>query len=342
MGLSIIKLNELLRKQKFEIVRYFTFNDVCMFVETRSLLNGEKLMVYIQSDYEFKLAYDNNRVFKIEYHEIEDTVSSDLTEERYKPLSLDLELKTGNNVGLNKQLLEQYNIPLNVETTKNYNKILLVLNNQLKRLKLSLSDVKYKCLITNGHYIACLQRDNRIDDFFIPDFAYSYKNQLYLTIDLKSCIEKMNTLHDDIKQIHKGLFAVFNKNVKLNLQHLHKMIEEAPLQLQKLNQKHITIRKYKEMVRKFTRILPKVDDKIRKYEQDYQDLSVNNSGKNILQDMNISHRKNALNKLIQKEKNRRKDILSNVEKLQEIIDHIIISLDITLFESIVSYDTINW
>ena len=53
--------------------------------------------------------------------------------------------------------------------------------------------------------------------------------------------------------------------------------------------------------------------------------------------MSISHRKSKFSQLLQKERKRRADILSNIQKLQELIDHITISLDITLFESILNY-----
>lgn len=337
MTLSILKLKELFIKKNFKIVRYFSYHNVCMFIELVSKINGEMCMIYIQSEYEFRLAPDNERVFNITYYEIEEDQEKDITE-RYPPI--EFEKKEALPLTMNDTLTDQYKVSINLKSKACRIQMIRSLDAHLNRIKLCLSDTRYKYMVTTNHFMSCLQRDERIDNFYIPGFVYPSKKQLYIVSDLKWCIENINTMHTDMANVRKGIYKILEKNVRLNIRHYEKIISEAPKQLEKFRIKYKELNQYKQMINKFMNILPIIDDKIKSIEQSYKSIG-QTVNKSFTNDLNKSHQKHKLEKQLKYEMQRKQNVIENIEKLHQIVDHVSITLDISLYTNIVNFDIIN-
>jgi hypothetical protein len=234
MTLSLDKLTRLLKDRSLIPKKYFVIKGLCVYIEVISITTADILMLYIPSKYEIAVR-NRDDVYNIDYLEINEdgTIPSDYAggsekdemEQQYDEIDINNEI-TYTTKDISKQLEQNYNHPLSLKDVNNADMVILrEIFRQLRRVKLSVQNIKYKLCIFYKDFICCIRRDNTFDCYSIQSFRGSSEKRLVVSIDLESMYGKLDTIQDDVRVVRNGVYAILNKNQDKHINNLTRMLE---------------------------------------------------------------------------------------------------------------------
>ena len=230
MPLSFNKLEKLLTGRGLLPKKYFTIDNLIIYIEVLSLSNAGCFMLYIPSKYEIELS-EGDDVYKIKYVDVTEDghISEDYAGEsdvikNYDGIELD---SNENQTDIQGYLEEKYKHPVSLKSGKNKDVIKLrEVFRQLRRLKFCTQSLKYKLAIVFDRHLCCIRRGDTYECFEIQEESLGEEKRLMVTIDLETLYEKINTVSVDIKTIRDGVCKVLDKNQNKHIRQIQKMLEQ--------------------------------------------------------------------------------------------------------------------
>ncbi len=230
MSLTIDNLSKLVDRCNFYIKAYYGIHKRCTYIEVVSKDYGVSYLMYIPSKY--KISLSGTKYYELK--EIKNVMNSkDVTYEygynkdnkNYEEMySMDNLEDSANEDVLQNNYKRELNY-VNVKSKQNEN--VKCIYRQLSRFKYSVENLKYKLGIMYKSYMCVISRSNEIIYYYIKNLNNSDDNKrLLVMFDLETLYEIYHDIHNELTDIRKSIYSLLNKNYKLNLQYIQKMISE--------------------------------------------------------------------------------------------------------------------
>jgi hypothetical protein len=210
------RLKDFLKKNNYIIVETYSIDEYCKYIKINSTTKGNTIIVSVPSKYnildEKSISLVPVEIGKARYEDAEeyDKIKSDTLAHTY----IDPE-------DVDKMMSVDYK-NINIEEDKD-NKIrreLSEIKNQMNRLKNCTVDIKYKlcietdecyCIINSKNKIKCFKKKNAkyaLDE----DDEYSNTKKIFISIDMESFYDNINTVYSDCKKVEDELYSILNKS----------------------------------------------------------------------------------------------------------------------------------
>jgi hypothetical protein len=238
--LSISKLEKLMAVHGYYIISYFIMDRTCVWCEVTS--NNTSFLLYIPSKYSIAPPKGSNidNVYTIKIIDPGDDESLENTAENYagNPDEYSLENMYDGKAQLSpavsrgdigNHLEERYKREIKLlDMSENDSKSLKDSVRQLKRLRYSVQNVKYKVATMFGRYICAVKRDDSIECYSIGGYLPSNGglNRLFVTVDLELMYSKMDSMSLNISTIEKGIYHVLDKNHGTHTHTIKKLLDD--------------------------------------------------------------------------------------------------------------------
>lgn len=348
MPLNLAKVEKLLYDNKFIINGFYIYNGLCRYLKLYSLETGIVLILFISSEYDFEIPSRDleGRADVHQINEISFDSSEDVVEKYSKyPDDKEVEEKYEHNTVIDESKTKLSNENLEQELENNYNKkiylndfaadqitILKDCYRQLKRVALSVKDLRYNICIIQEKYFCCIEHEDDIVCYLAETQHTDNQRTFEVVAELEYFYEKSSVISIDIESIRKGLYSVLDKNQKVNTENLEKLSQMLfsvkPMVYQLA--KHKT--EYNSILAKYKNLLKNMYEFEAKTAEDLQDLHLKRQN-NYFNDAQFIHQKAALENKLQSCRSVRKNIFKNMSEVQGLMDNLYLTLDRTEFDS---------
>lgn len=236
MPLSVFKLEKLLSLKGFIPTKYYSMDNMIIYIEIVSISDADTFLMYIPSKYNISIEKGSN-VFKLKYIDIEssDNPADEFAgepddidlEKKYEEVNIDISPQRKGEDTIESHLEDNYkrDITLKDVSTDDAREIKDIYR-QLKRLRLCVQSVKYKIAIIYKKYMCTIKRDDSLECYSIKHYPSRNKRKLYITVDLELFYEKMDCLGTNMKTIKRELYHILDKNQLSHTRTLKKLLEE--------------------------------------------------------------------------------------------------------------------
>ena len=222
MSFSISKLQNLIQANGFIPISYFIIDGMCFYVELYSTQTGEVFFMYIPSKYEFVMS-ENDITFKMKYinNKDLDNISDDGNiEDRYMSNVMPV-----NQEDIEEQLEDNYKHSISLKNISVQDLLQLKsIFQQLKRLKYSVQNLKYKLGIVYKNYLCAIRRDNSINCFYLKNYSKKKTKRIIIIVDLECFYLKIDRIAEDIGFVKNSLYRILSKNQGINSEALNSML----------------------------------------------------------------------------------------------------------------------
>ena len=251
MSLSIHKLLQILDKCNLYASKYYGKDNICVYINMISKLNGNEYMLYIPSKYNISLKGIKNNVYEIKGIDISKK-NKDLLSE-YGDYNQDVSSEMGENLITENSLINNYKND-KMEDIKD----IKCLNRHMKRLKYILKSSEYKVVIENDNILGCINRGN--DIFFYRIKNYDNKdnntNKCLICVDLELFYKKFENINRDLSNVKNKIYSVLDRNYDKNINYINNLLINTDINTTKLNN-HIMSKKkiYYSNIQKLNELL---------------------------------------------------------------------------------------
>lgn len=347
MPLSLYKLEQFLIVKGLIATKIFTIDRRCVYIEILSVSNADTFLLYIPSKYKIKIENDKkSNLYKLDYLEFEDIdkieniadnyageQDTDTLENTYK--EIDIKLSPGGN--MSKHLEDNYKREIILkEIATNDSKEIKDIIRQLKRFKFCIQNVKYKIAILYKNYLCTIKRDDSIECFTIKRFNSKNTKKLYITVDLETFYEKMETLIFNMETVKKGLYNILDKNHFKNIDIFQKLIEEKNHIIELSDTIYNKKLEYEKYMEETTQMLEKINTSEKTVlENIFQTNETYNKDlyKGLHNDIEKSQLLSKYNKDLTEIQNTKEDIVKTIFKLKTKREDIMLNVDKIMFDN---------
>lgn len=339
MGLSIEKLRILLKNLSFICSKIYVLDGYCFYIEVISLKTSDVFLLYIPSKYEFKIddSLLSNTVFKIKLLEVDETNDGEIGEH----YDANIRLKPAKDEDMNEHLETQYKHDITLkDISKDDNFELVSILKQLKRLRYSVQNIKYKMAITYKNFICLIRRDDSIECYHVKHFPKDPNRRLLITTDLEMLYGNTDQLDYDIPHIQNEIYKVLEKNQNLHTSVIDSILESKNDVMLIANKMQAKRTLYEDYYNRLTKMMEQLiqkemylDDEMKRIEQPtinslYSDYDIVNKRKQIQDEIyEVVEIKKECSRLLNIIKINRENILLNIDKLMfdntVMFDHMI-------------------
>ena len=354
MPLNLGKVEKLLYENKFVVVGFYLYESLCRYMKLFSIETGETLMLFIASEFDFRLSEKDIGADRSVYHikPIDFDSGADVTEryaqypdtktleEKYEQDLKIQEVQQNTEENLEAQMESNYNkkIYLN-DFSKDHVNILKDCFRQLKRIALSVQDLRYNICIMHETYLCCIEHEDSITCYVVSNQTTSDKRIFQVVADLEYFYEKSATINIDIESIRLGLYKVLDKNQDVNTSKIEHMMSllltTRPIiaSVTKTKASYIKcLEKYKKLLKNSTEYELELAKKLEDQEA--------NRDRNYFNDASYVHQKSGLESKFNSCKALRSTIHKNMEEIQTLCDNLYLMVDRTEFDSSIMVDRV--
>lgn len=237
MSLSVDKLEKLLGKRGFLCKKYYVMDGMCVYIEVLDLSTSDIFMLYIPSKYDIPKELGDN-TYLVEYLDVDEDgcVVGDYAgepdnpdlEQAYTPDQIELDKNNSSGKAMKDFLEEKYDQPVNLrEAGKDDLKGIKDTFRHLKRLRLTVKNIKYKLAIAFKNYLCCIRKDDTLEGFVVKKLVETPDRKLFVKLDLETLYDNVDTLSVDIRTVRQGIYNVLNKNHSRHMVNLQKLVINA-------------------------------------------------------------------------------------------------------------------
>lgn len=342
MNHSFAKFEMLLSSNGLVPKTVYTIDGYMVYVEVFNNNNAETFLLYIPSKFNIKPERSCD-IYKIKYVDIEESnnIVSKYTEEPdnadIKKDYDDINIETEKSEDIEQQLSENYNREILLKDLKKEDsEILKDIFRQLNRLKFCTQTIKYKLAILYKNYICAIKRDDSIECYYINNFPLKKGRKLYVSIDLKSLYEKIDTVSVDIVTVKDSIYKILNQNQIKHTRVLNSMLENKDKLVSYSEMIYKKKQYFENYLKELTTMLNKLNENENKLREEKNTIS-NKTGeygiKGIHTDIQHSH---TLFKLEEKLKNvydLKKELIEDISKTHLEQEHMTLEIDKILFDN---------
>ena len=337
MPLSIEKLQDLITDKGFVPKTYYVMDGSCFYIELFCIKTAELFFLYIPSKYNFEIKGRDKDVFKIKYVDEAglENPNTEEGEDNYKNNHIQL---SPDKEKFEDHLEDAYKHGISIkDISTNDTSMLRTIYKQIKRLKYSVENLKYKLGILYKNYIISIRRDNTINCILVKNYPREDVKRLVVIADLETFYSKSEKLGEDIRTVKNSVYSLLNKNQTINTQVLIKMIEnkkEIVSIPEKTETKHID---YMDSIRKTEEMLNIMNEAETKLLKEMSELNEDNSG-SLNADISKVHSRSRIEKELAKISSIKEEIAKSSIELRSKCDNSILSVDCILFDNNVIWE----
>lgn len=338
MPLSLSKLQELLISKQFIPNAYYIMDGLLFYIEIFSVKTSELFLLYIPSKYEFPMKDTDPDTYVLKYLNL--GIAENVTDE-YAGLP-EHKLEDGIQLNPDKEGIEGY-------LENNYKHAIALKDipedeleqlksvfRQLRRLKFSVQNIKYKLAISYKNYLCAIRRDDSMNCFTINKYPKTHLKKLLVATDLEVFYENSDKMNEDISRVKTSIERIFDRNRVVNSSIGSKISEKTLKQIPaNIVKKKI---EYDLLVTKLQKMLAGVslaeDKKLAK-----RSLLETQSG-TVQNDADRLHRKGFIEVELENIALKKADIVSTLLSTIEKRENAILTVDKLMFDNNVMYDAI--
>lgn len=336
MSFSINKLQNLIQSNGFMTKSYYIMDGTCFYIELYSIQTGEIFFLYIPSKYNFKMS-ENEMTFKLKYINVKDIENMDENgniEEQYKAGSLVID---PDNV--EDQLEDNYKQSIsikNISVTDLFQ--LKSIYKQMKRLRYSVQNLKYKLGIIYKNFICSIRRDDTINILYIKHYSKKDMKQIVVIVDLETFYLKLERIHEDMNIVKKSVYKILSKNQGINSESLNNLLlnKKDILSLSDCVQDRIENYLYK--IENLENMLNVMNESQKLVQNDIKNFEHGTQVDNINNDISRIYKKTQLEKELDKIIKIKQELLSVIIELKQKCDNEFLGVDNILFDNNVIWE----
>lgn len=221
------KLKNLLEKYNLMVRKSFSQDGYCMFVQCYDYINQNDIYIYIPSKYNFKVDSNDILNFELSYIDIDDSgkyLSSEIDKEYEKNIN-DVN-NTESVEEIKNQINSNYKKDIDFEKVSiNDKNDIQIIYKQLKRLKYSVRNLKFKIIIIQGRFFCYITRNNDLECMIIKKYMISNNNKkFYLFIDLENLYKYGVDIFKQQIKIFNSIYNILNDTYKINLKNINDLL----------------------------------------------------------------------------------------------------------------------
>lgn len=352
MTLSLRKLEKVLTSKRLIIRKIFTMHGQAVYIEIFSTITADSFLLYIPSKYEISVSGGDD-VFRIKYIEISEDgyIPGDYAgepdnfdlEKQYEEVDLNMSPDLQRN-DLTDRLEENYNHPVALkDIDKDDTNHLREIFRQLRRLKLCVQNVKYKVCIIFKCYLCCIRRDDTFEAFVIKHYSNDGNRKLYVSLDLETLYEKLDSLTVDIHTVRESIYKVLDKNQHKHTRMLRKMIEQKTdlgLFSDKVYAKKASYSRYltnlegllNNLIKSESQLLSRIDQ----IEQKYNDPGL----KGMHNDIERTHQRAQIETKLNHLNVVKQELITNIISIRAKHEDLTLRVDVATFDCAIMIDAI--
>lgn len=336
MSFSISKLQNLIQANGFIPISYFIIDGMCFYVELYSTQTGEVFFMYIPSKYEFVMS-ENDITFKMKYinNKDLDNISDDGNiEDRYMSNVMPV-----NQEDIEEQLEDNYKHSISLKNISVQDLLQLKsIFQQLKRLKYSVQNLKYKLGIVYKNYLCAIRRDNSINCFYLKNYSKKKTKRIIIIVDLECFYLKIDRIAEDIGFVKNSLYRILSKNQGINSEALNSMLSNIGDMTDISYSVEVKQADNMARIQQIENMLSVMKEAYTSVQNNLKNFQNGSSVDNINNDINRVYKKNQLEKELQKINKIRQSLLAVLIELKEKCDDDFINTDNLLFDNNVMWE----
>jgi len=340
MPLSLPKLHDLLLSRGLIPNSYFVMEGTVFYIELFSLKSPDIFYMYIPSNYEFPAPKPGSGTDTFELETINIPYSDDITNDYGQPEN---RIEDGIQIGNGNEPIEQYlenNYKQDInlkDLTPDELQQMKSIYRQLKRLKYSVQNIKYKLAITYKNYICGIRRDDSINFFAIKKYPRNSGKKLVVVSDLEVFYENPEKMVEDVRRVKSSVEKIFDKNRVINSdigqRITEKTMKEIPLKIQK---KKLD---YDKLIQSLEKILSETSSTEERKLKELKEVE-DSIPANLNADVSKITQRSRLEQELEKIAELKGEIIQNLILTIEKRDNAILSVDKLMFDNNVMYDAI--
>lgn len=337
MILSVKKLNELLLKRGFVTNKYFTIDDLCMYIELIEISTTNIFLLYIPSKYKFEMKGKKD-VFKLKLVDLaKDTdVIDRYTKGDNNPQTvygdMNIELNSDSNKQIENYLEDKYNKPIVIDGPLSMND-LKAIHRQVKRLSFAVNNLKYKIGIIYKQSMCVIRRNNDVELYMIKNFS-SPTQQLMIIVDLEQVYGSSN-ISEDIVSVKNGICNILEQSQIRHSDLLNRMIVTNDSLFRLSGNSSVKQSTYEDNIKKFEGILQNIHN-TEKYLT--SELDFLNSLSHL--DQTQLHKKNQHIRELDELMNNKEQAINSLVDIRNKKESNSLTVDKIMFDNIVMFDAI--
>jgi hypothetical protein len=346
MGLSVEKLEKLLRELGCSCTNYYTYRDYLRYIECINLKTKDIFLVFIDDQYKFKL--DNiektfqlkrirdDEIFQImeDYSKEEDKLEiSKIYSNNVINTNIDNEPKV-----MEETLEEGYNISIDLKNKNDEKFSIRDIRRQCRRLRMSIEGSKYRLCIISNNYMVITRKDDDVI-FQIKSKESDKERRVYIILDIETIMTDSQMLQN-INRVYGSFIEILNKNIIINKTKLEEF-KEADIGMSSVIDIVEKINRYSEYINKMDDII------IKKDQEEYQILEQIKSIKNkpkygLTQDLKDAPVMIELDEKIRKLREDKNGYIQQILDLKKRQQNNTLLLDRILFDNIMLLSTLKY
>lgn len=339
MPLSLQKLQELLVSKYYIPNSYYIMDDLLFYIEIFSIATSELFLLYIPSKYEFHMKDTDPDTYNLKYINlgISDNVADEYAGLPEQKIEDGIQLNPDKE-GIEKYLESNYKHAIALKDIPEHElEELKSLFRQLRRLKYSVQNIKYKLAISYKNYLCAIRRDDSMNCFIINKYPKTHLKKLLVTTDLEVFYENSEKMIDDISRVKTSVERIFDRNRIVNssigTKITEKTLKQIPSNIQKKKIEYdVIILKLRKMLNGITQAEQNSLTELKNLEQQ--------TGNSFQTDANRLHRKSLINIELENIALKKADIISTLLTVIEKRENAVLTVDKLMFDNNVMYDAI--
>lgn len=332
---SFEKLQIYLNKLGYVIIKIYTEKECCLYIELFSKKTSDLFLVYIPSNFEFKMTEGGN-VYKVKL--IRDV---DATEDNGELVyNGKIHLDPTKQDDMDEHLNNQYKHDISLkDIAKNDLLEIKSIYKQLKRLKYCIQNINYKIGIVYKNYLCVIRRQGTIECFIVKQHPKSDTKKLYILTDLDQIYKNSDQLEHDVKVVQTQLYKLLEQNQSLHSRVIDTIMENKS-DVIAISEKMKETRNLYE--RRTTRLQKMLDNLIKVEEFKFDEikrLSHNSPYSNIADDLGNANLRGTLEADLHEINNIKMDISRYLNMIKDKREDILLSCDDILYDNTLMFDT---
>lgn len=352
MSLSLEKLYHFAEVNGYTILKIYTKDSKCHFIEMLSLNKIDFILLYIPEKYNFIIPselttyplqtvyFDENMNENMNDDIGEYThISESIMEQSYGNVE-NILIPTKTNIPLSQHLNESYKRNIILKDIEGKDNIIIKdIYRQLRRLKYSIQGMSHKLAIMNAPYLGVLTEDDLIKIYSIENLKRKNAYKMYIIINFTVFYDKIKILEEECNQIFEGIYKVLNNNHKLHSKNIkHIMEKKENIQTQSLFLQNVKY-DYTKYIKLYCDLLDELYTNQKNKQHDLDQLN-SQQIQNVHHDMKRTHQKQKIKKDIRSMEDTKKHIIKTTKEAKTKYQNLILSIDTILFDNIIMLDKI--
>lgn len=333
--LNIQKLEELITHSGYLVNKYFTFENMCFFLELVSTKNGERFLLYIPSKYNFQVL-ENYSPYVYPVKQVTVNPGEEFASPNFYG-NTPVELSAQKEENFDEHLESKYKqeIVLGDIMASDALELKSTLR-QIKRLKFSIQTISYKIAIMYRNYLCVVRRDDTVECYYIKGYPRDNMNRRFMIVsDLEIFYSKGDIMLEEIVEVRDQICALLERNQDMHVQVVDIMSEGKKI-ISKVSGSFFEMKtQYNDYINRLMTALHRLtigEESVITKLNELSSQKTNADAKGIYSDMELSKKRQHLEEELKKIIELKQKSITTLVAVREKREDAILTIDKALFD----------